>query len=628
MRNLWDRASRRLASGSGRALASGQDDGRDDSSRPRRSRNVPGPGVAFGVRRLSIVDVEGGHQPFFNEDRAIVAIQNGELYNHAAIRDELRSNGHRFDSRCDTEILPHLYEQVGTGFPERLRGKFGIAVWDGSRRRVVLARDRLGVKPLYWATVGDLVIFGSELKSVLASGLVEPDIDLRAIDTYLTLGFVPGPATVLQNVHKLQPGHRLVAGQDGVTEERYWTYPTQASGTSRSDPESCADQLLEHLREAVRLRLMSDVPLGAMLSGGVDSSLVVALMAELSSTPVKTFTVGFAGRDNELPKARRVAELFGCDHHELQVRGDATELDELVWFLDEPVADLSALGFLRISQLAAEHVTVALAGQGADELFGGYRKYRAVAAARLLSPFPWRIRSTVGAILGKAPGSVGLAARATLAPSVEALELALLEQIDDDSRRRLYIGALANERGKGALEAIIDRKGAGNGNPLGTIMSIDAQFGLVDDMLHYFDRTSMAASLEVRVPFLDHELVEWAASVPTSLKIHGRTTKSIVKRAAGRYLPDDIVHGRKVGFFRNSVEDWLQRKLAADHGERFSAGSPIEGFLDMREVRALVGRVQMGRATRAELNLVLAVTVLESWLRSALPRSLAASRTR
>lgn len=338
-------------------------------------------GVALGVRRLSIVDVEGGHQPFGSEDGRIWAIQNGELYNHGRIRADLERRGHRFASRCDTEIIPHLYEEVGPAFPERLRGMFGLAVWDERNRRAVLARDRLGIKPLYYAVAGDVVVFASELKSVLASGLVGTELDYDAIDAFLSLGFVPGPLTPLAGIRKLMPGHRLVVDAAGVREEPFWSYPPPAP--AEMTLEDAAERLLAELEESVRLRLMSDVPLGAMLSGGLDSSLIVALMARHMNEPVKTFSIGFAeaGSANELADARLVARTFGSDHHELELSfaDDSVDLAELVWHLDEPLADLSSLGFLALSELAAKHVTVALSGQGADELLGGYRKHRAAA---------------------------------------------------------------------------------------------------------------------------------------------------------------------------------------------------------------------------------------------------------
>src|SRR5689334_658443 len=369
-------------------------------------------GVALGVRRLSIVDVDGGHQPVSNEDGSIWSVQNGELYNHGDIRAGFGSR-HQLRSLCDTEILPHLYEDAGTAFPERLRGKFGIAVWDGRRRRAVIARDRLGVKPIYYAEADDLLVFASELKSLLASGIVDAELDYEAIDAYLTLGFVPGPMTPLKAVRKLMPGHRLVVDSAGVREEAYWSYPEPSPEEMSLD--EAGERLLAVLEEAVTLRLMSDVPLGAMLSGGLDSSLIVALMARNMTEPVKTFSVGFAeaGENNELADARFVAQHFGTDHHELELSfADQTlDLAELLWSLDEPIADLSTLGFLALSKLAASEVTVALSGQGADELLGGYRKHRAASLAGSWSRLPGPFRAGGDAALRLAPARFGRAAK-------------------------------------------------------------------------------------------------------------------------------------------------------------------------------------------------------------------------
>src|SRR5688500_21469 len=326
------------------------------------------PGVALGVRRLSIVDVDSGHQPVSNESGEIWAIQNGELYNHVALRTALSGAGHRFRSDCDTDVLPHLYERHGEGFPTRLRGMFGIAIWDGPRRKLVLSRDRLGIKPLYYAKCGDLLVFASELKSVLASGLVPEDLDYEAIDAYLKLGFVPGHRTPLAAVAKLEPGHSLVIEPDVVRHEKFWQFPEPTEDASLGADEH-AERLRSELEESIGLRLMSDVPLGAMLSGGLDSSVIVAMMAQQMSRPVHTFAVGFreAGSADDLGDVRLVASGLGAHRHELELSlsEDGVDLPELVWALDEPRADLSSLGFLALSELAARHVTVALSGQGA-----------------------------------------------------------------------------------------------------------------------------------------------------------------------------------------------------------------------------------------------------------------------
>jgi asparagine synthase (glutamine-hydrolysing) len=582
------------------------------------------PGVALGARRLSIVDVAGGHQPFFSEDGAVAAIQNGELYNHEEVRAELARNGHHLRTRCDTEILPHLYEDVGDRVPEHVRGKFGLAVWDGRRRRAVIARDRLGVKPLYYARCGELLVFASELKSLLASGLVDGALDYGAIDAYLTFGFFPGPQTPLAGVSKLPPGHRLVVGEGRVRVEAYWRYPLPAPRTELSADEH-ADGLLAELEESVRLRLMSDVPLGAMLSGGLDSSLIVALMARHTSGPVKTFSVGFVEDDlNELADAREVAQRFGTDHHELELSRADTELDlpRLAWFLDEPLADLSSIGFLALSELASRHVTVALSGQGADELLGGYPKHQAASVAAMGARVPgflWRAGIAAGA---HGPSRLRRASRTLSAPnSVERL-IAMSSRMDEDLRRTLFRGPLEGSDGSSARAVVADRLGDLADAPLPATLYIDAQLALVDDMLHYFDRASMAHSLEVRVPFLDHHVVEYCAGIPAELKVRRLTTKYLLKRASRGILPDRIIDKRKIGFFAASVDGWFRDQASGAIAEYLLAPQPhFAEILDPQVVRDLVRR-HAEAPDRADARLLLAILMLEVWLSSFLPNAL------
>jgi asparagine synthase (glutamine-hydrolysing) len=572
------------------------------------------PGVGLGVRRLAIVDPKHGHQPVTSEDGRVVAIQNGELYNHLELRREL--SGHTFGSSCDTEILPHLYEASGVRFAARLRGKFGIAVWDERARTLVLARDRLGVKPLYWARVGDRVLFSSELKSLLASGIVPTALDYEAIDAYLTLGYFPAPGTPLAAVRKLLPGELLVAGPDGVRTERYWEYPLPAPEHPARPEAEYAEELLELLDESVRLRLMSDVPLGAMLSGGLDSSLIVALMARHTSGSVKTFSVGFreGGRSNELADARAVAQLYGCEHHELELSFAEQAVDpaDLVWAMDEPLASLSSLGFLALSELAAEHVTVALSGQGADELFGGYLKHQ---AASLAGRVPRPLRA-LGRVSGSRAGRT-LAAR----DPVERL-LAMSSKLDPELRRDLLRGPLERTDGA-ARRAVAALAGGLRDDPLPSTLFLDAQLALADDMLHYFDRASMAHSLEVRVPFLDHVLVEWAARLPPKLKVRGLTTKYLLKEAARGIVPDAIVDKRKIGFFRGASDGWLRAQLDGALSDYLLAPEPRYGeLLDRAAVGRLVARQRAGDGRN--VHLLLAILMLEVWLASYVPRAVPA----
>jgi asparagine synthase (glutamine-hydrolysing) len=585
-------------------------------------------GVAIGVRRLSIVDVEGGHQPVSNERGTVWAAQNGELYNHVDVRSELSRDGHAFRTRCDTEILPHLYERDGARYAEHLRGKFGIVVWDEERRTAVLARDRLGVKPLYFAVAGDLVVFASELKSLLASGLVDAELDYDAIDAYLTLGFFPYPQTPLAGVRKLPPGHRLIVDPRGVRTEEYWSYP-RPEPVQRQEGEH-ADGLMTELDEAVRVRLMSDVPLGAMLSGGLDSSLVVALMARSMRDPVKTFSVGFVedGDRNELADARLVSSAFGTDHHELELSmSDANvDLEQLVWHLDEPLADLSSLGFLALSELASKHITVALSGQGADELLGGYAKHKAAAIAGTWNRVPGPIRAAGQAAALRGPRRLRRAARTLAADgSVDRL-LAMSGRVSGDLRSRVFRGPLASLDGDAARRAVLARVDGFPDDPLPTTLYIDAQLALVDDMLHYFDRASMAHSLEVRVPFLDHKVVEYCAGIPADLKVRRLTTKYLLKRAARGVLPDAIIDKPKIGFFASSVDRWFQEQTRGSIASYLLRSDLRSGaFLDADAVGGLV-RAHADGTDRSNGRLLLSILMLEVWLSSYLPRALAAPK--
>ena len=586
------------------------------------------PGVALGVRRLSIVDLEGGHQPFPNESGSIWAIQNGELYNHAALRRDLQREGHRFTSRCDTEILPHLYERYGAEFPTQLRGMFGAAVWDSLNRRLVLARDRLGIKSLYYSQVGDIVVFASELKSLLASGLVEPALDYEAIDVFLTFGFFVGAQTPLRGVSKLLPGHRLVIDEDGARAEQYWRYPEPAPAHGVGADEA-AQRLLEVLEDSVRARLMSDVPFGAMLSGGLDSSLIVALMARNSNDPVKTFSIGFTEDEmgNELDDARFVASVFGTEHHELELSlgADAVELEELVWHLDEPMSDLSALGFYALSELASRHVTVALSGQGADELLGGYRKHQAAALVAAWHRLPPALRKVGNGIALRAPARFQRPARALAAAGPTERLIAMSGRVDGSLRQTLYRGPLAALDGSAPFRAVGAIADGIHDDPLPATLYIDAQLALRDDMLHYFDRMSMAHSLEVRVPFLDHQVVEYCATIPSHLKVRRLNRKFVLKHAARGLVPDRIIDKRKLGFFRGATDDWLRAQIEGAASDYLLDETPrFADFLDRDTVRGLVAAQASGES--GDIHLLLGILMLEVWLRSYVPRAVADAR--
>jgi asparagine synthase (glutamine-hydrolysing) len=582
-------------------------------------------GVAIGVRRLSIIDVESGHQPWSNESGDVWAVLNGELYNHESLRADLMKGGHVFQSRCDTEVIPHLYERFGDAFPAKLRGDFGIALWDGRGRCAILARDRAGVKPLYYARADDVIVFASELKSLLGSGLVAPTVDQEAVYLYLTFGYVPGPRTLLAGVSKLMPGEQLTVRDGRVELDEYWSYPTPLTDHGRLDEEEYGRRLLSELEESVRIRLMSDVPLGAMLSGGLDSSIIVALMARNMSRPVKTFSVGFveSSQDNELADARLVADRFGTDHHELELSfaQDTVDVAELVWHLDEPVADISSLGFMALSEFAARSVSVALSGQGADELLGGYKKHRAAALAQRWQALGALGRRSAAAAARIAPAALRRPARTLAAESAVERHLAMSGRLDAKTREALLTGSLAGADDRLAIEALA-RYGEGlQDAPLAASMYLDSRLALVDGLLHYFDHTSMAHSLEVRVPFLDQSVVELCATIPSDYKVKRLTTKHVLKTAARGLVPDSVIEKRKVGFFRHAADAWFRSQLDRSIPQYLLRDQPhYAEFLDEASVRQLVEAHARGDTRSSEL--LLGVLMLEVWLATYLPRAL------
>lgn len=573
-------------------------------------------GVAFGVRRLSVIDVDGGHQPFANEDATVIAIQNGELFNHEQLRRELRQRGHAFRTRCDTEVLPHLYEQAGLDCASSLNGMFAFAVWDEPRRRALVVRDRLGIKPLYFAEADDLLIFGSELKALLASGLVSEELDWEAIDSYLQLGFIPAPRTPFAAVSKLLPGCRLVVEDGRLRQERWWAFPAPCQRGARSLAENARD-LLELLEDSVRLRLMSDVPLGVMLSGGLDSSLLAALTARNTSEPVQTFSVGFAEdeRNSELEDARLVASSIGAEHHEVKLSfaDDPVNFEDLLWYLDEPIADLSTLGFHALCRLASRHVTVALCGQGPDELYGGYAKHRAAALLRSANLPNW-IRAGIARSAGLGGPRLARVARTAGAATAAERLLAMSRIADADLRRSLVRGPLAAVDRDTAARLVARVSPPDGADPLAETLFMDGQLALVDDMLHFTDRMSMAHSLEVRVPYLDYRLVEQSALIPSTQKVRGLTTKLVLKEAAKGIVPDAIANKRKIGFFSQTTNAWLDRHLAGAMGTYLlDPGARTAAFLDRGGVERLI-RSHSAKTDKQRGRLLLAIFMLEVWL--------------
>jgi asparagine synthase (glutamine-hydrolysing) len=546
-------------------------------------------GVGLGHRRLSIIDLASGQQPLFNEDGSVVVVYNGEIYNYQELIRELTALGHVFRTRSDTEVIVHAWEAWGERCVDRFRGMFAFGLWDANQQTLFLARDRLGVKPLYYAVLPDgMLIFGSELKSLLAHPGLRRSIDACAVADYFTLGYVPEPRTVFSSARKLPAAHTLCVrrGMPVGTPRSYWD--VRFTLDNRIGEGDAAAELVHRLHESVRMRLISEVPLGAFLSGGVDSSAVVAAMAEVSGAPVNTCSIAFADPAfDESAYARVVAERYRTRHHVDRVDSDDFDLiDSLAGLYDEPFADSSAIPTYRVCQLARRHVTVALSGDGGDETFGGYRRYRThLREESWRSALPARLRSSVIAPLARvypalAHGPRFLRARPLLAALARDPVAAYLHEISivrETEREQLFSPQFkADLAGYSSLQLF--RRYAAQAqteDPLALIQYIDLKTYLVDDINTKVDRASMAHSLETREPLMDHVLVEWMASLPSNLKVRGDEGKFLLKRAMHDRLPADILYRRKMGF-AVPLAVWFRGPLRS----RVSSLSNSEALLD------------------------------------------------
>jgi asparagine synthase (glutamine-hydrolysing) len=524
------------------------------------------PGVALGMRRLSIIDLAGGHQPISGEDGTVTIVFNGEIYNFHELRSELEKRGHIFKTNSDTEAIVHAYEEYGTSCANYLRGMFAFAIWDDKTRGLYIARDRVGKKPLYYTlTGGKTLVFGSEIKSILEHPDTTREINLEALDAYLTLGYVPDPLTIFRGIYKLPPGHYLTFANGQLQTREYWDF-NFAPAESRK-PEDYMDELRALLDESVRLRLISDVPLGAFLSGGIDSSTVVALMARHMNQPVKTFSIGFHEDSyNELKYARLTAKKLGTDHHEFYVTPQICDvIDDLVWHFDEPFADPSAIPTYMVSKLARDHVTVALSGDGGDELFAGYTHYVVQENRRAFSSLPKALRAGVMRPLSyRLPhGAWGRNYLHNISLDPIDRYLDSLSYFTQLTKRALYTSDF--QKSLGATDHVTRsfREYASQvktNEPLDQLLYIDGKTYLPGDILTKVDRVSMATSLEVRVPLLDHKLIEFVTKVPARLKLAGTETKQLLKRVAKELIPSEILDRPKQGF-GIPLEEWINRQL-------------------------------------------------------------------
>ena len=589
--------------------------------------------VGLGHRRLSIVDVASGHQPMTNEDGRLRLTYNGEIYNHADFREELERKGHTYRTHCDTETILHLYEEKGPACVEDLRGMFAFAVWDAGAGELFVARDRLGVKPLYYVHAEDgSLFFASEIKALLEAGAVRPELNYAALPDYLANHAPSGEETLFRGVRRLLPGHRMLWRDGELKVEKYWDVhfaPEEGGGGgSRRGDEDYVAEWAGLFRESVRLRLMADVPLGMFLSGGIDSSAIAAVMSGMVAEPVKTFSVAFAEREaNELEYARLVARRFGTDHHEVVVRPEEffSELPRLVWHEDEPIAHPSSVALNFVSRLAARHVKVVLTGEGSDELLAGYARYRKTVynlalGARYHGLAPAALRRAVAGGVASLPAGSRVRQKLSrtflcLTPDIETIYFDNFSVFPRSMQASLLTGEARARAGDGAdpYRAVTEYLGRTDaGTLLGRLLYVDMKTYL-HELLMKQDQMSMAASIESRVPFLDHKLVEHTARLPERLKLRGWTTKWILRKAMEGVLPPEILTRPKMGFpvpvgawfrgrYRNVVDEYVLGERAASRG-----------IFDAGFVRGLVARHQSGAENHSER--LWALVNFEMWAR-------------
>ncbi len=579
--------------------------------------------IGLGHRRLSIIDVAGGHQPIFNEDGTVAIIFNGEIYNYRELQKLVENRGHHLRTRSDTETIVHLYEEYGEECVKMLRGMFAFALWDERHQKLLLARDRVGKKPLYYAAHDGRFVFGSELKSLLEDPHLPRALDIEALADYFSFQYIPAPKTIFREVRKLRPAHYLVVTPQGLREQEYWDIDF-SQVDERSEEQWC-DLVLEALREAVGVRLMSEVPLGAFLSSGIDSSSVVALMSEITHQPVITASIGFTEeRYSEAEEARRFAQYVNSEHHERMVKPDAVSVvEKLAWHYDEPFADSSAVPTYYVSQVAREFVTVALSGDGGDENFVGYRRYLFDAAEnrmRALMPASLR-RPLFGALAAIYPKAdwlpQPLRAKTTLRNlSLDAAAAYFNSVYGVMSRERsALLGRDVTLQLNGYnpfdhFRYYFDR--ARTTDPISRAQYVDIKTYLTDDILTKVDRASMAVSLEVRCPFLDHRLMELVARMPSRLKLRGRESKYILRRAMSRILPSEVLKRRKQGFVI-PLAQWLRSDLRELAESALFDTAVQDDLLDRAAVARLWRQHQMG--LRDYSRPLWAILMLRMWQR-------------
>ncbi len=563
------------------------------------------PHIGMGHRRLAIIDIATGQQPLFNEDNSVCVVYNGEIYNFQTLAGELEKLGHVFKTKSDTEVIVHAWEEWGRRCVERFRGMFAFALWDRNSKTFFLARDRLGVKPLYYGkTLDGDILFGSELKALTVHPRLNRDLRSDAADDYFAYGYVPDPKTILNSCHKLPPGHTL-SWELGNREPVIWQYwKASFEATANGSIEDLSAELRERVSESVKLRMISEVPIGAFLSGGVDSSAVVSAMSGHANQPVTTLSIGFDSKSfDETEYAQKVASAYGTNHFSRQVTIDDFDLiDDLAGVYDEPFADSSAIPTFRVCQLARERVTVALSGDGGDETFGGYRRYKMhLAEERMRSMLPGLIRQPVFSALGKVYPKADWAPRAFRAKTTFqalALDAVCAYQnavgcVRTPQRKNLYSSEFNSALGEyDPFSQAYKIAAEGPRDPLAMLQNLDYHMYLPGDINVKVDRASMRNSLETREPLMDHELVEWASTLPSSVKIRAGETKFLFKKAYEKQLPNDVLYHPKMGF-SVPLAQWFKGRLKTDLEHRMT-GSFAGGLLDPQKIQVMLNEHSRG----------------------------------
>lgn len=576
--------------------------------------------VALGHHRLSIIDLEGGHQPIANEDGSIWIVFNGEIFNHKELRIELEEKGHKFQTLSDTETIIHAYEEYGNACSEKLRGMFAFAIWDERQHSLLLARDRLGKKPLYYYQGREFLVFASEIKSLLAHPSVKAEIDLVALDYYLSLRYVPGPLTMFKNIFKLQPGHMLICNKKGISIEKYWELNFHER-TARSLEEE-TEEFYFLLKDCVKMRLMSEVPLGVFLSGGLDSSSIVALMSELGVSKIKTFSIGYQGDNeiNELKYAQIVARHFNTEHYEFKLNPQIFNefIGDLVWYMDEPVADTACIPLYFISQLARKHAKVVLSGEGADELLAGYSIYQRMQIIEKMHKFYYPFTSILHKLYKKLSPSSRITKLLKLAKlPFESRYRGVSNALDDDLKDSIYLSHSLNT--KADIDSHFAKYYQTNKNTglVNQMLFVDTKVWLPDDLLIKADKMTMANSQELRTPFLDHKLMEYAAGLPRSLKLRGRTGKFLLKRAMAGKLPSEIINRTKQGF-PTPIKRWFANELGEQtRATLLSPNSRVRRYFNMDKILSLLNEHKSGYIDRKEELFTL--LIFEHWHRCFIP---------